>query len=196
MSERVIISLMVGLFLCGSVRADLVLYSTYDFPDLPQISVSRDLESRIAAPPSPAHPLSMRGFEPLRLFPEPRYDLDEPAAPAHFDQIASDSGQSSLSLCLSALVSLGLYTSMHSVKKLSFGFDPQWYHTGGPFRIGHSMAICLDSVCPVPVCCLAQPDHGVANTVPKTRFGTVVSQWRTSQFTPELLAARGPPVAC
>ncbi|MCP4456241.1 MAG: hypothetical protein GY809_32690, partial [Planctomycetes bacterium] len=97
MSERAIVSLMVGLFLCGNVRADLVLDSTYDFQDLPQISVSSDLESRIEDTTGPAYPLIVRGFEPLHLFPEPRYDLDEPASvPAYPVEIASDSGQSSL----------------------------------------------------------------------------------------------------
>ncbi len=196
MSKRFAISLVVSLFLCGSVRADLVFDSTYDFQDLPQVSVSSDHESRIADTTGPVHPLIMRGFEPLHLFPEPRYNLDERASvPVHPVQIAADSGQSSLSLCLSALVSLGLCTSMHSMKRLSFGFALQWYHTGGPFQVGHSIAVSLDTDCPVDVSCFVQPVHQDENTVPGHRSITVVSVCK-SQLKRDVIASRGPPITC
>jgi hypothetical protein len=88
---------------------------------------------------------------------------------------------------------LGLCHSIRGAKKLSFGFPPQWYHNGGPFQIGHSIAVDLDSVCPVPVCCFAQPVHSVADVALQRHFGTVVSLWRKSQFTPAVLMRRGPP---
>jgi hypothetical protein len=50
-------------------------------------------------------------------------------------------GPGSLNLCLSALIGLGLCSSAHFVKKLSFSCLPEWYHNGGPFQIGHSHAI-------------------------------------------------------
>ncbi len=190
MSERAMISIVVGLFLCGSVRADLVVDSTFDFQDRPLISASSDLESQITDTTVEVHPMSITGYGSLHVSSMSRYDLDEPAQPV---QTVSDSGQSSFSLCLSALVGLGLYGSMHNIKRLSLGFVPQWYHNNGPFQVGHSIAVDLDSSCPAPVCCFVQPIHGAADIALQRQFKTVVSLWRTSQFPPDLLATRGPP---
>ena len=195
MSERSLIALVVGFVLCGGARADLLVGPTFDFQDRPLVSASSDLESRITDISGPVHTLSVREWEPLNLSPEPRYNLNEPT-PVLPVQVSSDSGPSSLSLCLSALVSLGLYSSAHSLKRGSLGLIPHGYHNAGPFQIGHSIAVDLDSASPIPVCCFVQPVPGAEDTVPHYRFGTVMSLWRTSQYTPDLLAARGPPVTC
>ena len=105
-------------------------------------------------------------------------------------------GQSSLSLCLSAIIGLGLCSSAHCLKKLSFGFIPEWYHNGGPFQIGHSIAVNPDSICPVPAYCHVQPVRTAEDFIPQYHLGTIVSLWRKSQFTPDVIASRGPPVAC
>ncbi len=107
-------------------------------------------------------------------------------------QILTD-GQGSFNLCLSALIGLGLCGSAHWVKKLSFGFVPEWYHNGGPFQIGHSFAVTPESLCHAPVCCFIQPVCMVEDSIPQYRLGTVVFLWRKSQFTPCVLAPRGPP---
>jgi len=110
-------------------------------------------------------------------------------------QILTD-GQSSLSLCVSALLGLGLCSSAHCLKKLHFGHIPEWYHNGGPWQIGHSLAINPDSICPVPAYCFVQPTHAAEDRIPQYRSGTVVSLWRKSQFTPDVIASRGPPETC
>jgi len=196
-SERVSISLCVGLFLFGGARADLLLESPFDFNVQPlgrasSDYVCSDLEAQVTDTPGLACPLRVPEFNPLYLFPGDGNDLAPPPLVPPV-QIVADSGSSSVSLCLSALMSVGLFSSIHSARKLSFGFIPQWYHNGGPFQVGHSMAVCPNSVCSVPVCCFVQPILGVADIALQRHFGAVASLWRTSQFTPDLLAARGPP---
>jgi len=105
-------------------------------------------------------------------------------------------GQSSLSLCLSALVGLGLCSSAHCLKKLHLGHIPEWYHHGGPSQIGHSFAVNPDSVCPAPACCFVQPAHTPEDPMPISRLRDIVSLWRQSQYTPDLIASRGPPITC
>jgi hypothetical protein len=107
-------------------------------------------------------------------------------------QILTD-GTGSFSLCLYALMGLGLCGSAHWVKNLSFGFVPEWYHNCGPFQIGHSYAVTLESLCPAPACCFIQPVFTVEDSLLQYRLGTVTSLWRKSQFTPVVLAPRGPP---
>lgn len=100
----------------------------------------------------------------------------------------------SLSLCLYALLGLGLCHSAPCVKKLSFGCIPEWYHDGGPFQIGHSYALgpdCLDSA---SVCCFVQPDCGADDSVSHDYWGTMAALLRKSIFTPTLLTSRSPPL--
>ena len=109
-------------------------------------------------------------------------------------QILTD-GQKSFHLCLSALIGLGLCSSAHCLKKVNFGFIPAWYHNGGPFQIGHSLAVNPDSVCPAPAYCFVQPDHTTEDHIPISRQRDIVSLWRQSQYTPDVIASRGPPTA-
>ena len=99
----------------------------------------------------------------------------------------------SFNLYLSALISIGLCSSVHWMKKHSFGFIPEWYHSGGPHQIGHSFAMTPDFLRTAPVCCFIQPVYTVEDSIPQYRLRTVVSLWRKSQFTPTILASRGPP---
>lgn len=101
--------------------------------------------------------------------------------------------QDSLSLCLYALFSLGLYKSAPWAKRLSFGIIPSWYHDGGPFQIGHSLAISPDCLIPQAVCCSTQPDWGMEKPSQQYRRQTIVLLWRKSQFIPAVDAPRGPP---
>ena len=101
--------------------------------------------------------------------------------------------QSSLNLCLYALMGFGLCRSAPWVKKLHFGSIPQWYHDGGPCQIGHSHAISPDCLSHAPACCFVQPDCTVDCHIPRYHFATVVARWRNSQFTPAVLASRAPP---
>ena len=102
----------------------------------------------------------------------------------------------SFDLCLYTLLGLGVFRSGQWIRKPSLGFIPAWYHDGAPFRIGHSLAVSPDCVCSLTVCCIAQPPYAAEDRIPKYRSRTVLSLWRRSQFTPDVLAARGPPVTC
>lgn len=102
-------------------------------------------------------------------------------------------GQNSFTLCLYALLSLGLCRSTPLVRRLSFAHIPQWYHDGGPFQIGHRLAISPDCLCSAAVCCFVQPAGSAEDSIPRYHFTCVVCVWRNSQFTPAVLAARAPP---
>jgi hypothetical protein len=47
----------------------------------------------------------------------------------------------------------------------------------------------------MPVCCFIQPDNAAERLIPQYRIRTVVSSWRKSQFTPDVIASRGPPLS-
>jgi hypothetical protein len=104
-------------------------------------------------------------------------------------------GSNSLKLCLSALISLGLCCSAHRVKRMSLGFIPEWYHEGGPFQIGHSHALMPGTLCPGQVCCFVQPACTGDNNLAQYFLKMVVPHWRKSQFTPIVIASRGPPLS-
>lgn len=106
---------------------------------------------------------------------------------------ALSEGTSSFTICLSALIGFGLFGSGHWVKRLSFGFVPEWYHDGGPFQIGHSHAVMPDSLSAGPIDCFIQPVCTAEDSIPQYRLRTIVSLWRESQFTPDVIASRGPP---
>jgi hypothetical protein len=99
----------------------------------------------------------------------------------------------SSSLCLYALMSLGLCSAPHWIRRLSLGFIPQWYHEGDPFQIGHSYAATPESLCSLQVCFLVPPDDQAEHLIPKYRLGAIMSLWRKLQFAPTVLAPRGPP---
>jgi hypothetical protein len=100
----------------------------------------------------------------------------------------------SLNLCLYALIGLGLCRSAPWVKRLSFGFVPDWYHDGGPYQIGHSHAIGPESLSCALVYCFVQPECTSLDLLPQHYLGKVASLLRQSLFVPGRLASRGPPV--
>jgi len=102
-------------------------------------------------------------------------------------------GPNSLELCLSALISLGLCCSGQWVRRLSIGFVPGWYHEGGPLQIGHSFAVTPETLYPTPAYCFIQPFCSEDNHLPRYCLKSVISLWRKSQFTPNVLSSRGPP---
>ncbi len=102
----------------------------------------------------------------------------------------------SLQMCLYALLGLGLCKVAPCLNKLSWSAVPEWYHDGGPWQIGHSVAVSPETLNPISVCCFVQPDNTGERPVPEDRFWTSVSSsWRKSQFTPDALSSRGPPLS-
>ena len=100
----------------------------------------------------------------------------------------------SLNLCLYALIGLGFCRTAPWVKKLSFGFIPDWYHDGGPYQIGHSHAIGPEFLCCALVYCFIQPQCTSLDLLPQHYLSKVASLLRQSLFVPGRLASRGPPV--
>jgi len=186
-------ALVGGLIVSVSVRADMV-----------PIDVGAEVRRAVrVCSEVPAQSVDFAGLfdyqsvtdfkpEPIQFSTEAGCDLSQRSQTGP-PQILTD-GQSSLSLCVSALIGLGLCSSAHCLKKLHFGSIPEWYHHGGPSQIGHSLAVNPDSICPVPVYCFVQPDNAAEYPMPISRLRDIVSLWRKSQYTPDVLAARGPPM--
>ena len=104
-------------------------------------------------------------------------------------------GPSSYSMCLYALMGLGLCSAPQWIRRLSLGHIPEWYHDGGPLQIGHSLAVSPKSFYPVSVYCFVQPVGTTYRLKPQYCFRTVMSLWRKSQFAPDVIASRGPPLS-
>lgn len=132
------------------------------------------------------------------------YDKSLPDVPADLEsgkdvpecQPLTD-GTNSLSLCLSVLIGCGFFGSIKYIRTLNFGFIPDWYHDGGPNQIGHSLAINPDCICNITDDCFIQPLFIEDNSLlPKTYcIKQILSLWRDSQFTPDSIAYRGPPLS-
>jgi hypothetical protein len=185
---------MVALVVTATVRADMMRLSPGDAGCRPAARVCDQAD----LPPtdSPGYLVGLVGFadrgsSPVAYLPVAGVE-GEQASEAQPVRLLAE-GQGSLSLCLYGLIGLGAFRSGSWMKRLSFGVIPDWYHTGGPAQIGHSFAISPDCLCPTPVCCFVQPEGRADDGTPKYRQGTIVSLWRQSQFTPAVLASRGPP---
>jgi hypothetical protein len=129
----------------------------------------------------------------VHLFPEADAEMGHVLKAESLHILAYEPG--SLNLCLYALISLGLCRSAPWVRKLSFGFIPDWYHSGGPFQIGHSHAVVPNCLCET-VICFIQPDRTAEDLSEQYHRGTMVSLMRRSHFIPAVLGSRGPPLAC
>jgi hypothetical protein len=100
--------------------------------------------------------------------------------------------QDSMTLCLYALLGLGLCKSAPWVRKLTFGTIPEWYHDGGPFQVGHSCRIAPDCTCPQEAYFL-QPEDQVGSRGPGWRrelHGSLRGKSRSAANTD---TCRGPP---
>lgn len=128
---------------------------------------------------------------PADLSPEPTADTAQTSEAQNLRSLTD--GPGSFALCLYALIGLGLCQAAPWVKKLSFEFIPEWYHDGGPFQIGHSHAVTPETLYPTPAYCFIQPACMVESHIPQYSLRTIVYLWRESQFTPDVIAARGPP---
>ena len=194
MDRRSLIIAVLGvLVVTVAVRADMTPMSGLDAVSWQSARVCDQTDLRQTNSSSPFAGLSVTdvNWRPFEFPPETSADPGQIFDAQHPHSLTS--GPSSLNLCLSALIGLGLCSSAGYVKKLHFGIIPQWYHNGGPFQIGHSLAVSPESLYPALVDCFIQPDHAVERLIPQYRPGAIVSLWRKSQFTPDVIASRGPP---
>jgi hypothetical protein len=191
--RRIISAVICGLIVTAAVHADMVSVSQQDAERRQSTSVCNRVEipcSSLSISYNFTHVADLDSW-PVGFLPKTNTDIEQPDEILHLQSFTD--GPGSLNLCLSALIGLGLCSSAHFVKKLSFSFVPEWYHNGGPFQIGHSLAITPESLCSSPVYCFVQPLCTAEDSFTQYRLRTVVSIWRKSQFTPSVIASRGPP---
>ena len=192
--RELLIAIIGTLVLTSVTYADMVSVSRLDAERMqsPLVVCDRtDLQYTNFFSPSIFPSATKLDLWSVEFLPKANTDISQTSEVQH-PQILTN-GPSSLSLCLYALMGLGLCSSAHWVKRLSFSFVPEWYHDGGPFQIGHSYAVMPESLCHAPICCFDQPVCTVEDSLPQYRLRTVVSLWRKSQFTPNVIASRGPP---
>ena len=192
--RKQILGLIVALLIAGVARADMVPASERDG----ERKLLRHVCGRMKfqyADLSVLYDSSVAvdwDFGPVQFLPQAGVDdvgqtSQTPCA------IELTGGPDSSGMCLYALMSLGLCSAPHWLRRLSLGFIPEWYHEGGPFQIGHSHAATPESLCSLQVCFLAPPDDRAEDSLPQYSPGTILSLWRKSQFTLAVLAPRGPP---
>ena len=194
--SRLLVAIVAVFAVCTGVHADMMQASAVDV-DVRQVARAASVVDRQlidSAGLCDYASITDLSIEPVDLSPQGGEEVGELLLTQNA-QILTD-GQNSLHLCISALIGLGLCSSAHCLKKLSFGFIPEWYHNGGPFQIGHSLAVSPESLCPAAACCFVQPVHTAEDIIPQYCCGTIVSCWRKSQFTPDVIASRGPPTIC
>jgi hypothetical protein len=188
--RRVIISFIMGLAISAAASADMMPVCSRDVALLPARTAPQG--SAMACPSDLAGPgcLDGTGGLPLPVTPAgvPRNRrIPQP-------QVLTN-GESSLSLCLSALLGLGLCGSAGRLRRVHFALIPDWYHDGGPYQIGHSHAVNPNTLCTVPARCFIQPaDDTAQDSLAQYRLKVMMSLRRESQFTPNVLASRGPPI--
>ena len=98
---------------------------------------------------------------------------------------------SSLALFLSAMGGLGLWQMGRSARKIHLANVPEWFHTGGPVRIGHSTPVEPDLAANLPACRFDQPagEHCLLCFNDPERDALVRSQTHLG-----IEPARGPPL--
>jgi len=187
--EMLIISVVGALIVTASVHADMMPMSA---PDIgcgksPYVLYGQtDLRYSDFSKPFNYPSVADLDLWPVGLLPGPTADTGQTSELQNLRRFTD--GPGSFALCLYALIGVGLCHAAPWVKKLSFEFIPEWYHDGGRFQIGHSHAVTPETLYPMPACM-------VESHIPKYSQRTIVSLWRKSQFTPDVIASRGPPLS-
>lgn len=183
--RKTITALVLALVLTAGVRADMMLVSRLgDGPARPSLDV----------PSSPIGPAIVE-LGPRRAAFVRRADVDvEPTGATQPPLRLLHHDWGSLDLCLYSLVGLGLCKSVRWVRRLSVGSIPDWYHAGGPSQVGHSHAVGPDCLCSAAAC-FVHPDDRAEDFMLPYRLAISPSLRRKSEFTPAVVASRGPPVS-
>jgi len=191
--RKLITAVVAVLIVAEFAYADLMLVSWPDGARLQSAHVSsrKDIHRPKSSSASEFLGVPELGLTSIKFLPDMNAGVRETPETQH-PHILTD-GSNSLSLCLCALIGLGLCRSGHWVRKLSFGFVPEWYHSGGPFQIGHSHALMPNNLSLTPARCFIQPAFVSESLIPIYRLRTVESLWRKSQFASAVLIPRGPP---
>lgn len=97
------------------------------------------------------------------------------------------------SVCWRALLGLGLRRAARFMRKLQMDGFPGWYHSRGPYQVGHSSAITPDGLPGPPVGCFLRPQSPGRDHPPRYDAKAIVTLRGESPFAALSLAARGPP---
>jgi len=189
--NKVIMSVVAGLAIAAAGHADMTPLSCGDAGHWQSV-VAHETVTLVSSSLCPQYGLNIDDLAVPRCTPLVAPDADEATSTVMKTQILVDK-QDSRSLCLCALLGLGLCKSPCWLKKVSLGGVPAWYHDGGPFQVGHSRTVSPDCLCHALVYCLVQPDCATEGRLLPHPHQPVVVLWRASQFTPAVLASRGPP---
>ena len=191
--RRIITTIVCGLVFAATVNADMLPVCGLDIRQGQSTPVRNHEDLVTLNLSSPSSFTGIDGLDslPISFLTEINTNLEQ-TSEIQQPLILTD-GTNSLSLYLSALLGLGLCSSVHFMKRLSFSFVPEWYHSGGPFQVGHSYAATPESLCAVPAFCFIQPACMADDSLQQYHWGAVISLWRKSQFTPSIIASRGPP---
>jgi hypothetical protein len=190
-----IIPILIGaVSLCAVVRADMVSLSPAVTGCVPSQQTRLTVDSPSASSSTPC-----LGFAEIVDFSwllvdslaEPKAETGQ-ADEAKSPQILMDR-QSSVSLCLYALLGLGLCRSAPWVKRLHFGCLPDWYHSSGPYQIGHGYAIAPDCRRSALLPCFVPPGHQPDDISPRCFPGTIASFLKRPRVVCWELGSRGPP---
>jgi hypothetical protein len=194
--RQISIVLVGALAACAISHADMVRLSPLDAAgclQAPQANALADLRPASSSLPFAASPPGIGDLDSLPTgflpYSDPRAEPTSETKPV---QILTDR-QNSRTLCLYALLSLGLWQSTPLVKRFHFSCIPEWYHNGGPSQLGHSFAVSPDCLPRALVACFLQADGRSKDVAPQYSSGAIAALLRKSQFTPTTLASRGPP---
>lgn len=192
-SKGIILTVICGLIVTVAVDADMVSVFEQDAWSRQSLSVcdQANLHNKNLSQSYSFPDVANLDSWSIGFFSQTNTKIEEASEKQYLQSFRN--GPGSLNLCLSALIGLGLCSSTHFIKKFSFCFVPEWYHNGGPFQVGHSYAITPESLYSVQLYCFVQPICTVEDSFTQNRLRTVVSLWRESQFTPAVIASRGPP---
>ena len=184
--------IVVVLTVVGSVNADMVPVSQLDAKEWHSQCTCSQIDLQYINSFNSYDSPSISGFGFCHIHFLPKADVEVGQSNGMENSIDLTGGPSSVSLCLYALLGLGLCSSPHLVRKLSLGHIPEWYHSGGPFQIGHSHALGPNIICSASACFI-QPNCREVELIHQYHQRVVMSLWRKSQYTPDVIASRGPP---
>ncbi len=105
-------------------------------------------------------------------------------------------GASSFALCIYGLMGFAVFRCAPWITRGFLGAIPAWYHDGGPYQIGHGYAVLPGSLACLHAFCFVQPECMVQEPSLQFDQGARRALLRKSDFTPEIIAPRGPPNIC
>ena len=195
--KRIFLITIILVMVCGgSVRADMVQIVVQQAEQQAEYSCAKQIETEwknlAGSYDNPVTHLIDFGLKTVQVASQTSTSTEQTHQVSPSLELKSEQG--SLSLCLYALMSFGLCSAPHWLKRFSFGPVPDWYHTGGPYQIGHSFAAPPDFHRTVKLILhFIQPNIIILDSIPRYQTRIVISLWRESQFILEKTASRAPP---